>query len=295
MKEKKAKKKNILFSVIFTLIFLAGLSLLLYPTVSDWWNSMHQSTAIAEYSQRVAELDDDTYAQLLADAQAYNETLVGRGDDRFVMTEAEQEEYEQLLTVSGTGIIGYVQIEKVDIYLPIYHGTNESALQVGTGHLEGSSVPVGGESTHSVISGHTGLPSSSLFTDIDQLEAGDTFVITVLGETLTYEVDQILTVEPTDLESLAIEEGMDYCTLMTCTPYGVNSHRLLVRGHRVPNAEITVVETFPSTPVDYLLIGALAALGVALLLVLIHVIRHGVRKKKNKKLKNEIKDIIDDL
>lgn len=229
-------KKRTLSTIILILIFLVGLSLLLYPTVSDYWNSLHQSRAITSYAEQVAGLDDALYQQLWAQADAYNKTLPGK-TDRFNLTDEELEEYDQLLSVPGTNVIGYIEISKIDCYLPIYHGTNEAVLQTGVGHLEGSSLPIGGESTHSVISGHRGLPSAKLFTDLDQLEEGDTFVIYVLDETLTYEVDQIRIVEPTEMSELAIEEGEDYCTLVTCTPYGINTHRLLVRGHRVDNAE----------------------------------------------------------
>ncbi len=239
MKKKKLNKKTV-STILLLLVFLVGLSLLLYPTVSDYWNSLHQTRAITGYAGYVADLDDELYDQLLEEARAYNETLVDKAD-RFSLSDEELEEYEQLLTVEGTQVIGYVQIDKIDCYLPIYHGTSSAVLQVGVGHLEGSSLPVGGESTHSVISGHRGLSSARLFTDLDQLEEGDTFVITVLDETLTYEVDQIRIVEPTDFSELAIVEGEDYCTLMTCTPYGINTHRLLVRGHRVDGTESSTV------------------------------------------------------
>ena len=212
------------------MVFLVGLSLLLYPTVSDYWNSLHQSRAIASYAGQVAGLDDEVYEALWAEAEAYNETLPDKAD-RFNMSEEELEEYQTYLSVSGTNVIGYIEIDKIGCYLPIYHGTDESVLQVGVGHLEGSSLPVGGPGTHCVISGHRGLPSAKLFTDLDQMEVGDTFVLYVLDETLTYEVDQIRIVEPTEMSELAIVEGEDYCTLVTCTPYGINTHRLLVRGH----------------------------------------------------------------
>lgn len=232
----KKKKRRILPTVILILVFLVGLSLLLYPTVSDYWNSLHQSRAITGYAEQVAKIDNTDYESLLSAARAYNESLVGKAD-RFHLTGEETEEYNSLLRVDGTEVIGYVEISKIDCYLPIYHGTSSGVLQTGVGHLEGSSLPVGGESTHSVISGHRGLPSAKLFTDLDKLEEGDTFTLTVLDETLTYEVDQIRIVEPTDFSALAIEEGEDYCTLMTCTPYGINTHRLLVRGHRVDTPE----------------------------------------------------------
>lgn len=232
---RKKLSKRTVTTIVLVAALLVGLSLLLYPTVSDWWNSMHQSRAITSYAESVASLDEATYEELLDEARAYNETLVGK-ENRFEMTDEERQEYEDLLSVDGTNVIGTIEIDKIDCSLPIYHGSDDAVLQVGVGHLEGSSLPVGGESTHAVITGHRGLPSAKLFTDLDQLEIGDTFVITVLDETLTYEVDQIRIVEPTDLSDLAIEEGQDLCTLVTCTPYGINTHRLLVRGHRVENA-----------------------------------------------------------
>ena len=221
-----------LSTIALVLVLLAGLSLMLYPTVSDWWNSMHQSRAIASYSDTVAELDHSRFDELLAQAQAYNETLIGR-DGRFVMSEEEQAVYNSLLDVSGTGIMGYVEIPRIECSLPIYHGTSEGVLQIAVGHIEGSSLPIGGPGTHCVLSGHRGLPSAKLFTSLDRMQTGDTFMLHVLDETLTYEVDQILTVEPEDVSALDIDPQADLCTLVTCTPYGINTHRLLVRGHRV--------------------------------------------------------------
>lgn len=241
----KKSRKSIVSTVILILVFLVGLSLLLYPTVSDYWNSLHQSRAIASYAGQVAGLDDEVYEALWAEAEAYNETLPDKAD-RFNMSEEELEEYQTYLSVSGTNVIGYIEIDKIGCYLPIYHGTDESVLQVGVGHLEGSSLPVGGPGTHCVISGHRGLPSAKLFTDLDQMEVGDTFVLYVLDETLTYEVDQIRIVEPTEMSELAIVEGEDYCTLVTCTPYGINTHRLLVRGHRIENEEAAAVVRVPA-------------------------------------------------
>ena len=232
----KNKHKQTLSTLLLVLVFLVGLSLLLYPTVSDYWNSLHQSRAIASYAEQVATLDNAAYDTLWAEARAYNDTLRTK-TDRFTLTDEELAEYNATLNVPGTNVIGYIEIPKIDCYLPIYHGTDEATLQVGVGHLEGSSLPVGGAGTHCVLSGHRGLPSAKLFTDLDQLAEGDTFVLYVLDETLTYEVDQIRIVEPQEVDELAIEDGQDYCTLVTCTPYGINTHRLLVRGHRVENAE----------------------------------------------------------
>ena len=219
-------------TIILILVFLVGLSLLLYPTVSDYWNSLHQSQAIVEYSQEVEKMDQELYEKLWSEAIQYNKTLTNH-PNRFEMTEEEKQKYDKLLNVSGNGIMGYIEIPAIDCFLPIYHGTNEAVLQTSIGHLEGSSLPTGGAGTHCVVSGHRGLPSARLFTDLDKLKEGDRFVLKVLDRTLTYEVDQILTVDPYDLEALAIDPQQDYCTLVTCTPYGINTHRLLVRGRRV--------------------------------------------------------------
>lgn len=273
-------KKSRLSTALLILVFLTGLSLLLYPTVSDYWNSLHQSRVIAEYAAQVAALDGSQYEQLWEDAKAYNETLVGKAN-RYELSEEEQEEYESLLNVSDSGVIGYIEIPSIDCYLPIYHGTNESALQRGVGHIEGTSLPVGGESTHSVLSSHRGLPSARLFTDLDQLKEGDLFILHILDETLTYEVDQIRIVEPNNLSDLEIVEGEDYCTLVTCTPYGVNSHRLLVRGHRVENVEdaADVRVTADAMQIEPVMVAPLVAVPLVLLLVaglLVHT-----RKRRN--------------
>lgn len=272
-------KKRDFSTVILILVFLVGLSLLLYPSVSDYWNSFHQSRAIATYAEQVANIDNDIYAQLWEDARAYNQTLVGK-QNRFQISEEERETYESLLNVGGNGIIGYIEIAKIGCSLPIYHGTDEGVLQIAVGHIEGTSLPTGGESTHCVVSGHRGLPSAKLFTDLDKLIAGDTFVLRVLDETLTYEVDQILIVEPYELDALAIEEGRDYCTLVTCTPYGINTHRLLVRGHRVANAEeaVQIRVTADAIQIEPLLIAPLVA--VPMLLILLVVLLVSTRKKR---------------
>lgn len=271
-------KKGAFSTIILILVFLAGLSLLLYPTVSDYWNSLHQSRAITQYAEQVAELDNDVYEQLWADAHSYNQALLDKAD-RYEMTDEEQAEYESLLNVSGNGIIGYIEISKIGCSLPIYHGTDEAVLQIAVGHIEGSSLPVGGESTHAVLSGHRGLPSAKLFTDLDKLATGDTFVLRILDETLTYEVDQILIVEPYEMNALEIEEGKDYCTLVTCTPYGINTHRLLVRGHRVENQSEAIRVTSDAIRIEPLIVAPIAALPVLLVLVLVLMLPG--RKKKS--------------
>lgn len=225
-----------LSTIVLRLVFLIGLSLLLYPTVSDGWNAFRQTRAIAGYVQQVAELDTNRYSQLWSDAKAYNQSLLEK-DNRYLMTDEERAEYESLLNVSGSGMIGYIEIPDIQCTLPIYHGTDEAVLQTAVGHIEGTSLPTGGEGTHCVLSGHRGLPSAKLFTDLDKLAVGDVFRLRVLDEILTYEVDQIRIVEPYEVDALGIEPGKDYCTLVTCTPYGINTHRLLVRGRRIENLE----------------------------------------------------------
>ena len=219
-------------TIFLILILVVGLSLMLYPSFSNWWNEAHQSRAIAAYSQEVSKLDENRYDELWQQAREYNRSLVGR-ENAYLLDDSQKAEYGRLLDVSGMGIMGYIEIPSLKVSLPIYHGTEESVLQVAVGHLEWTSLPVGGESTHCVLSGHRGLPSAKLFTDLDRLVVGDRFRLGVLDQVLTYEVDQILIVEPQDTEALLIEEGKDLCTLVTCTPYGINTHRLLVRGHRV--------------------------------------------------------------
>ena len=232
-KERKKRKVSI-STIIAIVVLIAGVGLLAYPTFSDWWNSYHQSRAIASYVSAVQETDPEQIEKMLADAREYNKRLAVNGN-RWNMSPAEKAEYESLLDLTGNGVMGIVQINSINVDYPIYHGMDESVLQVAIGHLEGSSLPVGGRNTHAVVSGHRGLPSARLFTDLDKLVEGDTFTITVLDQTVTYEVDQIRIVLPTDLSNLNIERGRDYCTLITCTPYGINTHRMLVRGHRVSN------------------------------------------------------------
>ncbi|MCM1283563.1 MAG: class C sortase [Muribaculaceae bacterium] len=228
--------KKHLSTIILVIVLVVGLSLLLYPTVSDYWNSFHQSRAIASYQNTVDSIDETSRQTILQEADAYNKRLLTKAD-RWTMTDEDYAEYEGILNVSGTGIMGYVEIPSIQVQLPIYHGTDATVLQIAVGHIEGSSLPVGGIGTHAVISGHRGLSSARLFTDIDQLTEGDIFRISVLGGTLTYQVDQIHIVLPNELNDLEIDRNQDYCTLVTCTPYGVNSHRLLVRGRRIENEE----------------------------------------------------------
>ena len=257
-----------LSTIVLVFLLLIGLSLLLYPTVSDYWNSFHQTKAITTYAENVAALDNASYDAIWDAARQYNRNLCSRSNS-FLLSEEQKAEYESLLDISGQGIMGYIEIPEIDVSLPIYHGTEDPVLQVAIGHLEWSSLPVGGESTHCVLSGHRGLPSAKLFTNLDQLAEGDLFVIRTLDEVLTYEVDRILIVLPSELQALAAEEGKDLCTLVTCTPYGVNSHRMLVRGHRVDNQSEAVRLTADAIRIDPLLVAPIAAIPLLLALLLL--------------------------
>lgn len=229
-----------LSTILLVAVFLLGVCILMYPTVSDYWNSVHQTQAIGAYETTLSGMTQKDYSQYFEQADAYNGALSALS---FPLAEyealAEREDltpYMDTLNVNETGVMGYIDIDCIGVELPIYHGTDPAVLNIAVGHLEGTSLPVGGEGSHCVLSAHRGLPSARLFTDLDQVKIGDCFTITVLNRLLTYEVDQILIVEPTEVDALAIEEGMDYCTLLTCTPYGINTQRLLVRGKRVENA-----------------------------------------------------------
>lgn len=221
-------------TIIAILVFITGLSLLLYPTVSNYWNSLHQSRVVANYSDRMAKLSKQDKQAEIDRAVEYNLGLVNNGD-RFTPSDSELDLYKSLLNTDGTGMMGYVTIPKIQVKLALYHTVDESVLQVGAGHLEGSSLPVGGASTHCVLSSHRGLPSAKLFTELDRMKKGDVFYLHVYDRVLAYQVDNIAIVEPNDYGLLEIEEGKDLCTLFTCTPYGINTHRLFVRGHRVEN------------------------------------------------------------
>lgn len=258
--------------------FAVGLTLLLYPTVSDYWNSLHQTQAITVYSEEVAQMDEAEQEALLEAAREYNAKIVENGTN-WNLTQEQLAEYNSLLNMSSNGIMGYINIPKIDVTLPIYHGTGDAELQKGAGHLEGSSLPVGGESTHAVLSSHRGLVTAKLFTDLDQLVVGDIFTINVLNETLTYEVDQILIVLPTELDALTVVEGEDYCTLFTCTPYGVNTHRLLVRGHRV-DTETEIIVTGDALVLESSIIAPLVAVPVLLVLLIILLVSTRRRKRR---------------
>ena len=276
------KRKHI-STIFIILIFLVGLGFISYPTVSNLWNQAHQSRAIATYSKQVEKLDDSENKKMLKAARKYNKSLLKKSD-HWKLSKKEKKKYESLLDVSGTGIMGYIEVPKIDCSLPIYHGTDEGALQIAIGHLEGSSLPVGGKSTHCVLSGHRGLPSARLFTDLDQMEEGDIFILNILGRKLAYEVDQIRVVLPEEMSDLEIEEGKDLCTLVTCTPYGINTHRLLVRGHRTEYVEKKVEEEqkevqTKKTDIRLMLAGGAGVLILLIIIIVIFIKRR--RKRRN--------------
>lgn len=271
----KGKMSNILL----ILALVAGLSLLIYPSFSDYWNSFTQSKVIVDYTKQIENMDTENYDRLLAEATAYNESLIGRRNP-YLLSEEQKEKYNELLDITGIGIMGYIEIPSISVTLPVYHGTSDAVLQIAVGHLDWTSLPVGGEGTHCVLSGHRGLPSAKLFSDLDKLIVGDVFVLRVLDEVLTYEVDQILIVEPDETDELLIEEGKDYCTLVTCTPYGINTHRILVRGERIENAEEAKIIriTSEAAQIDPLLIAPIVAAPILLVLFIMLMIP---KKKTN--------------
>ena len=262
-------KKHI-STLLFILIFLIGLSLILYPTVSNWWNQSRSSKVISDYSELVAELKEDEYEQLWAEAVAYNQNRAG-APNPYLLTPEQKEAYHKVLNLDSSGVMGYIEIPSLGVSLPVYHTVNEDILQVAVGHLEWSDLPVGGEGTHCVLSGHRGLPSAKLFTDLDDLKVGDLFMLRILDGLMTYEVDQILIVEPDDVKDLRQIPGQDLCTLVTCTPYGVNTHRLLVRGHRVENTPeaIAVRVTANAVPLDPMIVAVIAAVPLMILAVIL--------------------------
>lgn len=276
--------KKHLSTIFLFLILLIGLSLMLYPSFADWWNSFHQSRAIASYAEQVAVLDEDKYQEIWNAAWDYNESLLTRPND-FLLSDDQKQTYSELLNLGGNDVMGYIEIPSIKVALPVYHGTSEGVLQVAVGHLEWTSLPVGGESSHCVVSGHRGLPSARLFTDLDKLVVGDLFLFRILDEILTYEVDQIRIVEPHELKDLVIVEGKDYCTLVTCTPYGINSHRLLVRGHRIANQEEARVArvTADAIQIEPLLVAPVVAAPMLLfLLILLMIPKQKTNRREGK-------------
>lgn len=281
----KRMKKH-LSTILLVVILIVGMAIMIYPTFSNYWNSFHQSRAIANYSESVANLNEEDYERLWLAAREYNKKLADKSIP-FKLSDAEWEEYRSLLDISGNGIMGYIDIPTIDVSLPIYHGTDEAVLQIAVGHIESSSLPVGGESTHSILSGHRGLPSAKLFTDLDRLSEGDIFQVKVLNETMTYEVDQIRIVLPQELSELGITQGQDYCTLVTCTPYGINTHRMLVRGRRVANPEVVSLAriTADAVRIDPVLVAPAAAAPMLLGLAIFLIVNPGGKKKKKKAAK----------
>ena len=256
-------------NLLLALAVIIGTVLLAYPSAANYWNSFHQSRTVMRYAEVVANMTEEQYAKAIADAEDYNSDLCREGIE-WVMGSEQKKRYESLLNFDGTGVMGYIDVPKLNVKLPIYHGTSQEVLQISIGHMEQTSLPVGGEGSHCVLSGHRGLPSAKLFSELDLVVEGDTFTLSILNETYTYEVDQIRVVEPFDVKDLALVPGKDLCTLVTCTPYGVNSHRLLVRGHRIENLQgnaKVVADAFQLDPVFVapflmapLILGLLAAL-----------------------------------
>ncbi|MDO5132969.1 MAG: class C sortase [Eubacteriales bacterium] len=284
-------------NTILVMILLLGLGLIAYPTFSDWWNSFHQTRAIAGYTATVANMDREDFDRMWAEAEAFNEYLTQKSG-RFNLTEQEIQTYNSILDVTGTGIMGYIDIPSIKISLPIYHGTGEAILQIAIGHIIGTSFPIGGAGTHSAVSGHRGLPSAKLFTDIDRLQAGDKFLLQILDRTLTYEVDQIRIVLPQELQDLEIDPNQDYCTLITCTPYGVNTHRLLVRGHRVDNDDTdTTRVTADAMRFEPVIVAPLVAAPILFILLIYLLISTSGwnRRRKAHGSRDEIRDAIGEI
>ena len=284
--EKKGKKRRgpSISTIILTVILLAGVGIFLYPSVSDWWNSMHATRAISGYVTAVEDMSGQEKEDMLQAARIYNDSL--SNGVNFTLTEEQLEEYNSLLNIGGTGIMGYVQISAIGVNLPVYHSVDEGVLQIAVGHIPGSSLPVGGERVHSILSGHRGLPSAKLFSDLDQMQEGDVFTVTVLDETITYMVDQIRIVLPEETDELAIQPGKDYCTLVTCTPYGINSHRMLVRGRRIENiaGDVVIVAEAVRIP-NYIVI---PAVGIPMLFLVLAAMLLYYRIKGPGKSKDEI-------
>ena len=256
---------------------IVGVFLLVYPSAADYWNSFHQSRAIMTYAENVARMDRRQYAEMIRAAELYNEKL-SRTGIQWYMEEEQIREYESLLDVDGSGVMGYVDIPKISVKLPIYHGVSDRVLQTSIGHIAETSLPVGGPGTHCSLSGHRGLPSAKLFSDLDKLIEGDTFTLSILNETYTYEVDRIRVVEPEDISGLKIEKGKDLCTLVTCTPYGINTHRLLVRGHRVRNENGDAQVVADAVQIEAAFVAPFIMIPFVVVLLLILLVRPGNRR-----------------
>ena len=278
-------KKGTWTNIFLILVLVTGLSLLLYPSFADYWNTLHQTRAIADYTEQLAQIDTVEYEKIWQDVARYNEGILMRRN-AFRLSEEEKLRYEQLLNLSGKGIMGYIEIPSIDCTSPIYHGTEDTVLQIAIGHVEWTSLPGGGAGTHCVLSGHRGLPSARLFTDLDKMGVGDVFMLNILDQTLTYQVDQVKIVEPHVTEDLLIVEGEDYCTLVTCTPYGVNSHRMLVRGTRIENLEEVKVRhvTADAVQIEPIIVAPLLAAPILLVLLVALLIP---KPKKNRRKPND--------
>lgn len=288
----RKKRKRLLFDIIRILVLLIAFSVLLYPTISNYLYEKNSSRAVDNYDDTSEKLDEARRQAILQEAREYNARLVGGtgiAGDTFHTKEETTSEYDQLLRMDVSGMMGYIIIPKIEVELPIYHTTSEAVLQSGIGHFPSSSLPVGGESTHSVLTGHRGLPSKILFTDLDKLVEGDVFYIKILGETFAYQVDQILTVLPEETDALQIEPGKDYLTLVTCTPYAVNTHRLLVRGARIPYEEAVKQAAderiTPELPFQVKML--ILAVVILILIFIIYLIWKKVRKRKTGDHENE--------
>ena len=260
-------RKNLL-TVIIVLAMLVGVGLLLYPSIANYWNTFHQTRAIMSYNETVSNLSQKDYDKILKAARKYNRKL-GKTGIQWTMSKEQKAEYKKQLAVDDSGIMGYVSLPKFHIKVPIYHGTEETVLQIAIGHLEQTSLPVGGKSSMCAISGHRGLPSARLFTDLDKVKEGDTWTMTILNETVTYECDKINIVEPEDLSHIQIEKGKDFCTLITCTPYGINTHRLLIRGHRIPNADGWAKLTADAIQIEPIYVAPFLAIPIVIILLIV--------------------------
>ncbi len=273
---KSERMKDRWVNLCLILIFVVGLGILLYPSVSDWWNKRVSTQAIASYNKSLENMTEEDYSSFFEEAETYNKAVRKVGSQTAIVTpESVAADYWETLDITGTGIMGYVTVDKINVQLPVYHGTEESVLQIAAGHLQGTSLPIGGEGTHAVLSAHRGLPSAKMFTNLDDLEEGDTFTVTVLDEILTYEVDKISIILPEEIESLYIEDGEDYCTLMTCTPYGINTHRLLVRGRRIQTTNQHVNVSAEAYRLNNILIASL----LAVLILVIFLVSLYLRKR----------------
>lgn len=272
------------FNVILVAIFIVGLSVMLYPIVSNYWNSLTQSKAVATYNDKVASMSKEDYDIMFKAAETYNQQLGQIKDPLNNYNHVTG--YDDCLDVSGTGIMGYITIDKIRVELPIYHGTGAGVLQVAAGHLQGTDLPVGGKGTHCVLSAHRGLPSANLFTNLDEMERGDTFRITVLNRNLTYKVDQILIVEPYEVEELQVDPNEDYCTLMTCTPYGINTQRLLVRGVRTINTDWGEYVAADAVQVDTILVAVAIAIIIMFFILIAMLIWQTLIWKKEEQSKD---------